>query len=72
MPTSQDIRLTDLEIQATHLSRTVDELNEVVTRQADEIKALNRRVHMLMERAAGENADGGEAAPLADQVPPHW
>ncbi|GEM_PF-153019 len=72
MSNPDDIRITDLEIQSAHLSRTVDELNEVVTRQADEIKSLTRRVEMLMQRAAASEAAEGEAAPLADQVPPHW
>ena len=67
-----DNRLTDLEELTAHLARTVDELNEVVTRQADEIDRLTHRVAMLMNRAAeAELAEGG-TVPLADQKPPHW
>ena len=72
MTQSDDIRLTDLEIQTAHLQKTVDELNEVVTKQANEISLLTRRVAILMERAASEEVATGEAAPMADQPPPHW
>lgn len=67
-----DNRLTDLEELTAHLARTVDELNEVVTRQAGEIDRLTHRVAMLMNRAAeAELAESG-TVPLADQKPPHW
>jgi SlyX protein len=67
-----DNRLTDLEELTAHLARTVDELNEVGTRQAGEIDRLTHRVAMLMNRAAeAELAESG-TVPLADQKPPHW
>jgi len=67
-----DTRTTKLEVEVAHLARTVDELNEVVTTQADEIEILTRRVRMMMERLAEEDVASGSAAPLADQRPPHW
>ena len=67
-----DFRLTDLEIQHAHLARTVDDLNQIVTKQASEIEILNRRVRMLMERLASDEAAAGGPVPLADQPPPHW
>lgn len=72
MDKSTDTRLTDLEIQNSHMARTVDDLSDIIVRQVDEIESLSRRVQMLMERAAGQDSEGGEAAPLADQAPPHW
>ncbi len=65
-------RLTDIEVQSSHLQRTVDELSDVVAVQAKEIDLLTRRVQMLMERMAEEDIVSGDAAPLADQKPPHW
>jgi len=41
-----DTRITKLEVELSHLARTVDELNEVVTKQADEIELLTRRVRI--------------------------
>ena len=48
------------------------QLAEIVARQAREIERLDRRVALLMERAAEAEAAAGGAAPLADQKPPHW
>ncbi|MCV2874747.1 SlyX family protein [Rhodobacteraceae bacterium XHP0102] len=60
----------DLEIHLAHLTRTVDELSEVVARQDREIARLTARVEMLMQREADRVAAGD--APAADQKPPHW
>jgi len=65
-------RLTLLEESVAHLSRTVDELSEVIARQDGEIAALNRRLSRVVEREAERQADQGAEIPLADQRPPHW
>lgn len=62
---------TQFEERIAHLVRTVDDLSEVVARQAVELDRLNRRVQMLMEREAEREASGG-TIPLADERPPHW
>ena len=67
-----DERLTELEENVAHLARVVDDLNEVVTRQAGEIDRLTHRVRMLLERAAEAELASGSSVPLADQKPPHW
>ncbi|MEJ6392494.1 SlyX family protein [Gymnodinialimonas sp. 2305UL16-5] len=63
---------TRLEEQVAHLTRTVDDLSEVVARQDTEIARLTRRVTMLMQREAEREVDGSGGIPLADQKPPHW
>ena len=63
---------TNLEEQLAHLSRTVDDLSDIVARQEGEISKLNYRVQMLMEREAGREIDAGGAAVMADQRPPHY
>ena len=63
---------TNLEEQLAHLSRTVDDLSDIVARQEGEISKLNYRVQMLMEREAGREADAGGSAMMADQRPPHY
>ena len=60
-----------LEERIAHLTRAVEELSDVVTRQAAEVRALSRRVGLLMEREAEREAAEG-TIPLADQRPPHW
>ncbi|PSL21000.1 SlyX family protein [Shimia abyssi] len=61
-----------LEEQIAHLTRTLEELNEVVARQDSEIAVLTRRVHMLMEREATRESEGGGGIVMGDERPPHY
>ncbi|WP_246032848.1 SlyX family protein [Falsirhodobacter xinxiangensis] len=65
-------RTEKLEEQIAHLTRTVDELSEIVARQERELALTTRRVGLLLEREAERQADEGGTIPLADQRPPHW
>lgn len=60
-----------LEERVAHLMRAVDDLSEVVARQAAEVDRLTRRVALLMQREAEREADG-LAPPDPGQRPPHW
>ncbi|WP_376871329.1 SlyX family protein [Albirhodobacter sp. R86504] len=62
----------EIEEQIAHLTRTVDDLSDVIARQEREIARLARRVGLLLEREAEREADGAGTIPLADQRPPHW
>jgi SlyX protein len=61
-----------LEEKIAHLTRTVDDLSDIVARQQTELALLTRRVAMLMEREATREMDTGGSIPLGDQRPPHW
>ena len=61
-----------LEEQIAHLTRMVEDLSDIVVGQADEIVALNRRVHMLMKREGEREASGGGAVVMGDERPPHY
>ena len=61
-----------IEEDLAHLRRAVDDLSDVVARQAREIEMLTRRLALLMERAAEAEAEAMGTIPLADQKPPHW
>lgn len=61
-----------LEEQIAHLTRTVDELSDVVASQQAEIDRLSKRVRMLMEREAGREQGGGGAHVFSDERPPHY
>jgi SlyX protein len=60
-----------LEERVAHLTRAVEDLSDVVTRQAGEIATLERRVRLLMDRAAQDEAQGRDT-PEANVRPPHW
>lgn len=64
-------RMDAMEERLAHLMRTVDDLSDVIARQAGEIDTLTRRVHMLMQREAEREAAGVGSAE-ADVPPPHW
>jgi len=65
-------RTTELEEQIAHLSRTVDELSDMVAIQGTEIERLTHRVQMLLERAAEQEADGDGGVVIAGETPPHY
>ena len=69
---ASEIRMMALEEQIAHLTKTVEELSDVVARQEQVIEVSTRRLAMLMQREAGREADGGGTVALADQRPPHW
>lgn len=61
-----------LEEQIAHLTRTVEEMSDIVAKQQQEIDVLTRRVQMLMEREANREAEGGGGVIFADERPPHY
>jgi SlyX protein len=65
-------RETRLEEQNAHLSRTVEELSDVIARQDAELDQLKRRVGMLMTREAEREAAGTGGVIMGDERPPHY
>lgn len=63
-------RTQSLEERIAHLTRTVEDLSDVVARQAAEIDRLTRLTGLLAEREAEREASGD--APAASARPPHW
>ncbi|WP_299375418.1 SlyX family protein [uncultured Tateyamaria sp.] len=61
-----------LEEQIAHLTRTVDDLSDIVARQEREIAVLTRRAQLLMEREAEREAQGGGGIVVGDERPPHY
>ena len=62
----------NLEEKIAHLTRSVDDLSDIIARQDKELALLTRRVALLMEREATRDLDAGGSVALADQRPPHW
>lgn len=67
-----DERLTTLEEQVAYLTRTVEDLSDVIARQDRELERLRRQTQMLLEREASREAELGGSVSLADERPPHW
>jgi len=62
----------EIEERLAHMERVVDELNDVVARQAEEIVVMTRRIAMLMEREAMREADGTGGVVIGNERPPHY
>ena len=61
-----------LEEQIAHLTRTVEDLSDVIARQDQEIALLTRRVALLLEREASREAEGTGGVVMGDERPPHY
>ena len=61
-----------IEEKIAHLTRTVEELSDVVARQDATLAMLNRRVQLLLEREAEREANDSGGVILSDETPPHY
>ena len=69
----QDEKLQVLEEKIAHLTRTVDDLSDVIASQQGEIDLLTRRVALLMQREAEREAEGGGGIIYGGpETPPHY
>lgn len=64
--------MSAIEETLAHLSRTVDELSEIIARQEGEIEMLTRRVQLLMQHEAERESDLGGHVLMGNDPPPHW
>jgi len=60
-------KITDLEIRISYMEETIETLNEVVTRQQDQIDLLIREV-MQLKQQVEQGADF--VRPLSEETPP--
>ena len=69
---NDNTRITELEIQLAHVTRTAEELSEIVADQANRLERAEKRIHMLMQRAAEAEAQAMSGIAIGDKPPPHW
>ena len=69
---TMDSRIDILEEQIAHLTRTVEDLSDIVARQERELALVTRRAQMLMEREAERESQGGGGIVVGDERPPHY
>ena len=70
-PTDTDKRLMDLEVKLSFTEDLVDHLNDLVTRQQQQIDLLIREVGKLKDRAPDTGGGTGTRDPRED-IPPHY
>ena len=63
-------RLTELEIKASYVEDTLDQLNMTIYRQQQQIDALILQVTQLRQQAP--DVGSGGARNLRDELPPHY
>lgn len=61
-----------LEEQIAHLTRTVEELSDVVAKQDHELRAIAEIVEALAQRNRTREADDRGGIILGDERPPHY
>ncbi|MEZ5676300.1 SlyX protein [Thalassovita litoralis] len=64
--------MTEIEEKLAHLIRMVDDLSDVVAKQQTTIDVMEKRVQMLMQRAAQQEADQGSYIYTGPEKPPHY
>lgn len=67
---SDDLHI--LQERLAHLTRTVEDMSDVVARQDTEIATLTRRVEMLLQREAERQSEDAGGVVLGDERPPHY
>ncbi|WP_209424807.1 SlyX family protein [Pararhodobacter sp. SW119] len=67
-----DSRLDRVEEQIAHLTRTTDDLSELLRGLTARLDRLERQLALLLDREAEREEGTGGSVLLADQRPPHW
>jgi SlyX protein len=68
----KDDDMEKLEEDIAHLTRTVEDLSDIVAKQEGEIATLTRRVFMLMQREGERESNQDGSVAIGDERPPHY
>ena len=68
----QKERIIEIEIKLTEALRLSEELSDIVAQQANRLDVAERRIRLLMERAAQDEANSASGISINDTPPPHW
>ncbi len=61
-----------LEEKIAHLTRTVEDLSDIMAKQDSELRRLGLLVDHLVQRARARESDSGGGIILGDERPPHY
>ena len=68
----QEERIIELEIKLSEATKLSEELSDIVAKQANRLDIAERRIQLLMERAAQDEANSSNGITISDNLPPHW
>jgi SlyX protein len=68
----QEERIIELEIKLSEATKLSEELSDIVAKQANRLDIAERRIQLLMERAAQDEANSSNGITINDNLPPHW
>ena len=68
----QEERIIELEIKLSEATKLSEELSDIVAKQANRPDIAERRIQLLMERAAQDEANSSNGITINDNLPPHW
>ncbi|MDG1947640.1 MAG: SlyX family protein [Amylibacter sp.] len=68
----QEERIIELEIKLSEATKLSEELSDIVAEQANRLDIAERRIQLLMERAAQDEANSSNGITINDNLPPHW
>ena len=68
----QEERIIELEIKLSEATKLSEELSDVVAQQANRLDIAERRIQLLIERAAQDEANSSNGITINDNLPPHW
>lgn len=68
----QKEQIIEIEIKLTEALRLSEELSDIVAQQANRLDVAERRIQLLMERAAQDEANSASGISINDTPPPHW
>ena len=68
----QEKRIIELEIKLSEATKLSEELSDIVANQANRLDIAERRIQLLMERAAQDEANSSNGITINDNLPPHW
>lgn len=68
----QKERIIEIEIKLTEALRLSEELSDIVAQQANRLDVAERRIQLLMERAAQDEANSASGISINNTPPPHW
>ena len=68
----QEERIIELEIKLSEVTKLSEELSDIIAKRANRLDIAERRIQLLMERAAQDEANSSSGITINDNPPPHW